>query len=141
AIYTFLFGGMAITLCQTLVRHVPVANQPTNYSTELYGKQLLEQLPPEAILFCEYAWFPLVYLQQVERQRPDLTFILQGEVFTPDHFTLVSTKRFPNIRPVTSDKPITISTTHYFWLLSRLNEKEHPLFWDPDTQYQKDFSE
>ena len=57
------------------------------------------------------------------------------------YFTLVSTKRFPNIQQVTSDTPITVSTANYFWLLSQLNAKDHPFFWDPDTQYQKDFSE
>src|SRR5215510_3525540 len=61
AICTFLFGAIAVTLGQSLVRHIPVVNQATNYSTELYGRVLLEQLPPEAILFCEYAWFPTLY--------------------------------------------------------------------------------
>ena len=141
AFYTFLWGSLAVTLGQSLVRHFPVVNQAANYSTELYGKLLLEQLPPEAILFCEYSWFPMLYLQQVEHQRPDLSFILQGEVFSPYHFTLVSTKRLPNIQQVTSDTPITVSTVNYFWLLSQLNAKDHPLFWDPDAQYQQDFSE
>jgi tetratricopeptide (TPR) repeat protein len=141
ALYAFLFGGIAVTLLQTLVRHASVANQTTNYATELYGKQLLAQLPTDAILFCEYSWFPLAYLQQVERQRPDLTFILQGEVFAPYYFTLVSTKRYPNIKQVISDKTIKVSATDYFWLLARLNEKEHQLFWDPDAKYQKNFKD
>jgi Tfp pilus assembly protein PilF len=141
AIYAFLFSGIALTLLQSLVRHAPVANQTPNYAAELYGKQLLTQLPTDALLFCEYSWFPLLYLQQVERQRPDLTFILQGEVFTPQYFTLVSTKRYPNIKQVTSDKIVTVSTTDYFWLLARLNEQDHPLFWDPDPKYQKHFSD
>jgi Tfp pilus assembly protein PilF len=141
AIYTFLFGGIIVTLGQSLVRHSPVVNQTTNYATETYGKVLLEELPSEAILFCEYAWFPLQYLQQVEHQRPDLSFILQGEVFSPSHFSLISTQRYPNVQQVTSDKPITVSTIDYFWLFSDLNAKRHPLFWDPDAQYQQDFSE
>src|SRR5215470_5323484 len=141
AIYTFLFGGIIVTIGQSLVRHSPVVNQMTNYATETYGKVLLEELPPEAILFCEYAWFPLQYLQQVEHQRPDLSFILQGEVFSPSHFSLISTQRYPNVQQVTSDKPITVSTIDYFCLFSDLNAKHHPLFWDPDAQYQQDFSE
>jgi Tfp pilus assembly protein PilF len=141
AVYTVLFGAIAVTLGQSLVRHSPVVNQATNYTTEIYGKVLLEELPPEAILFCEYAWFPLQYLQQVERQRPDLSVILQGEVFSPTHFSLISTQRYPHVQQVTSNKPITVSTVDYFWLLSELNEKHHSLFWDPDAQYQKDFSE
>lgn len=141
AIYTCLCGGLVVTLLQNAIRHYAVANQATNYATELYGKQLLEQLPPEAILFCEYSWFPLLYLQQVERQRPDLTSILQGEVLFPDYYKLISEKRFPNIRHVKSDTPTLISTAEYFWLLARLNASEHPLFWDPAPRHQKHLSE
>jgi len=137
AIYAFLFGGIAITLGESFARHHPIANQAENYSTALYGKQLLEQLPADAILFCHYSWFPLLYLQQVEQWRPDLTFILQGEIFMPRYFSFISKKRFPNIRLVTSDTPVVLSNLEYFWRLSRLNEPEHPLFWDPDGQYQQ----
>lgn len=140
ALSAFLYGGMVVTLAQSLVRHYPAVNQAGNYSTELYGKVLLAQLPPDSILFCEYSWFPLLYLQQVERQRPDLSFILQGEVFSPQHFALVSTKRLPNIQQVTSDTPITVSTADYFWRLAVLNAKERALFWDPSPEYQRDFS-
>jgi len=141
ALYTFLLGGMTVTLVQAYIRHSTVVNQGTNYATELYGKQLLEQLPADAILFCEYAWFPLLYLQQIERQRPDVTLILQSEVFTPPYFSLFAKNRFPNIRQVTSPTSTVVSTTDYFWLLARLNEPEHPLFWDPDAQFQRGFSE
>src|SRR5207245_1161905 len=113
----------------------------TNSATELYGKVLLEQLPPDAILFCHYSWFPLLYLQQVEHQRPDLSFILQGEAFWPNYFNFISTQRYPNLQQVTNDKPIVISTAEYFWLLSRLNAKNHALFWEPDPQYQQNFTE
>jgi tetratricopeptide (TPR) repeat protein len=140
AVYAFLLGGIVIVLLDLFVHHNATAYQTTNYSTESYGKQLLEQLPPDAILFCEYAWFPLVYLQQVEQQRPDLTFLLQGEVFFPNYYTLPSQKRFPNIHHVTSDKPTKVITTDYFWLLSRLNTKDHPLFWDPPPGWQIDLT-
>jgi tetratricopeptide (TPR) repeat protein len=141
AVYTVLFGSIIIALIQNLTYHDAITNQATNYSTELYGKQLLDQLPPDSILFCEYSWFPLLYLQQVERQRPDLTFLLQGEVLVPNYYALISRKRFPNIQHITSEIPTTISTADYFWRLSRINAADHPLFWDPDGQYQKDFSE
>ncbi|MGE3540962.1 MAG: DUF2723 domain-containing protein [Candidatus Tectimicrobiota bacterium] len=141
AVHTVVCGGLVMTLLQTYTRHEAIANQAANYSTELYGKQLLEQLPPDAILFCEYAWFPLLYLQQVERQRPDLSTILQGEVLFPTYYKLISEKRFPNIQHVKSDAPVVISTAEYFWLLARLNAKDHPLFWDPAPKNQRHLSE
>lgn len=141
AVVGLFLGALGVTISQALVRHAPVTDQTQNYAAELYGKVLLEQLPPDAILFCEYAWFPMLYLQEIERQRPDLTFILQGAVVSPQHFSLISTRRFPNIQQVTSTQPMTISTAQYFWLFSKLNAERHPLFWDPDSQYQLDFVE
>jgi Tfp pilus assembly protein PilF len=139
AFLTFFLSALGLTVSQELVRHAPITNQADNYAAELYGKVLIEQLPPDAILFCQYAWFPLLYLQAIERQRPDLTFILQGEVFSPRYFSLISPKRFPNIQQVTSDQPVAVSTAQYFWMFSKLNAPQHPLFWDPDSQYQAEF--
>jgi tetratricopeptide (TPR) repeat protein len=134
--HAFLLAGLLITPSQTFVRHVSVANQAGDYSATLYGQQLLEQLPPDVLLFSQYAWFPLMYLQHIERQRPDVTVMLQGEVFFPRLFAFLSQKRFPNIHLVTSPEPVVMSTVDYFWLLCRLNEKEHALFWDADAKYQ-----
>jgi tetratricopeptide (TPR) repeat protein len=119
------------------MRHAHAANQAEDYSAALYGQQLLAQLPPDALLFSHYSWFPLAYLQHIERQRPDVSVMLQGEVFFPRHFAFLSQKRFPNIHLPTSPEPVVISTADYFWLLCKLNEKEHTLFWDADEKYQR----
>jgi hypothetical protein len=119
------------------MRHAAVAVQTGNYSTELYGQQLLAQLPSDAILFSQDAWFTLLYLQHVERWRPDLTVLLQGEVFFPQYFAPLSTARLPNIRLTSTAEPMAMSTWDYFWYLSRINQEEHPLFWDPDPDLQK----
>lgn len=141
ALSTLLLGGLFLSLTQGLLLHTPQAKKTDNYSTELYGKVLLEQLPPDAILFCEYSWFPLLYLQHVERQRPDLTFILQSAMLSPQYFALVSQQRFPNVQQVTSAQSMRISAEQYFWMFSKLNAQAHPLFWDPDAQFQTDFPE
>jgi tetratricopeptide (TPR) repeat protein len=141
AVYACLFGSIVITLSQMFFRHVDVANQAKNYSTELYGKQLLEQLPSDAIFFSDYSWFPLLYLQQVERRRPDLTLLLQNEVFFPSQFAFLSKKRFPNITLVTSAEPVSLSPFEYFQQLCELNQQDHPLFWDPDPQFQRVLNE
>jgi hypothetical protein len=140
-VYTCLFGSLMLTLSQTFSRHADVANQSEDYSTELYGKQLLEQLPSDAIFFGDYAWFPLLYLQQVERRRPDLTFLLQNEVFFPSQFAFLSKKRFPNITLVTSAAPVRISSLEYFQQLCKLNQEDHPFFWDADRGFQRMFAE
>jgi tetratricopeptide (TPR) repeat protein len=140
-IYACLCGSMVLTLGQMFLRNVAIANQSGNYSTELYGKQLLEQLPSDAIFFSDYSWFPLLYLQQVERRRPDLTLLLQSEIFFPSQFAFLSKKRLPNITMVTSAEPVRMSSLEYFQQLCKLNQQDHPLFWDPEYQFQIMFDE
>jgi tetratricopeptide (TPR) repeat protein len=134
-----VLGGLVLVLSLNGLRHAPVVLQSENYSAEIYGKHLLEQLPPEAIFFSSYAWFPLLYLQQVEHRRPDLTVLLQSEVFYPSRFAFLSPKRLPNVTLVTSDRPVQMSSVEYFWEFCRLNHQTHALFWEPDGQFQKLF--
>src|SRR5215475_8096180 len=134
-VYACLFGSMLIAWRQTCFRTVVVANQSRNYSTELYGKQLLAQLPSDAIFFSDYSWFPLLYLQQVERRRPDLTLLLQNEVFFPSQFAFLSKKRFPDIALVTSAETVRMSSFEYFQQLCELNQQDHPFFWDADREF------
>jgi len=135
AVYTFLFGSIAAALGGVYMRHLAVTDQTGNYSADLYGQHLLGQLPSDAILFSDYSWFPLLYLQNVERQRPDLTVLLQGDVRTPQYYAPLSKKRFPNIRLSYSPEPVMMSTEDYFWLLSKINHADHPLFWDPEPDH------
>jgi Tfp pilus assembly protein PilF len=138
-VYTFLLSGILVTWGQTFFRHVNVANQTGNYAAELYGKQLLAQLPADAIFFNDHSWFIMLYMQQVERRRPDVTILLKGDIFFPSKFAFLSKERFPNIKLVTSDQLIRISTVEYFWRLCKLNQKDHALFWEGDREFQKMF--
>ena len=114
------------------IRHSTIAYKTENYTAEAYGKELLRQLPTDAIIFSSYSWFPLLYLQHVEHRRPDLTTILQGDVIVPQYYGYLSKERFPNIRLSPQDEPFVMATGDYFWLLSQLNHQEHPLFWEPE---------
>lgn len=131
-VYAGLWGGVVVTLGHLTVRHAAVTNQAQNYATALYGAQLIEQLPPDALLLCEYEWFPLLYLQQVERQRPDLTFLRQGGVF-------VTRARFPNIRLGASDT-LALQSPAAFLQLAQFNAPEHPLFLSLDGDWQHYFA-
>jgi tetratricopeptide (TPR) repeat protein len=63
--------------------------------------------------------------------------LLQSEIFIPSQFAFLSKERFPNIKLVTSDQLIRISTVEYFWRLAKLNQEDHALFWEADRQFQK----
>ncbi|MDH3600594.1 MAG: DUF2723 domain-containing protein [Candidatus Tectomicrobia bacterium] len=140
-VYASACATVMIGLGDVFTRHLPVARQTDNYSAEIYSKHLLDQLPPDALLFSEYAWFPLLYFQQVEHRRPDLTLMLQGEVFFPQYFPIASKQRFPSLHHLTSDEPVKMSTFKYFLHLIHLNEADHPLFWEPVAQNQTALAE
>jgi tetratricopeptide (TPR) repeat protein len=108
-----------------------------DYSTKLVGKKILSELPSDSILFSEYMWFPLLYLQQIEHRRPDLTFILQAEIFLPEYFETISKKRFPNIKQIDMSNNNDIMSYEYFWELAKANTDDHPLFWEPDSHTQE----
>src|SRR5688572_4642551 len=76
-------------------------------------------------------------MQQIEHRRPDLTFILQGEVFFPEYFEAISKKRFPNIRHIDTNKNNNRTLYEYFLELSKANLVERSLFLEPDGQFQK----
>ncbi len=107
-----------------------------DHSSEYFSKQILSELPSDSILFCEYTWFPLIYMQEVERRRPDLTFLLQGEVFFPELFETISETRFPNIKAYNISNNNNNATLNLFWRFFNINDNDHPLFWEPDSQFQ-----
>jgi tetratricopeptide (TPR) repeat protein len=109
----------------------------TDFSTKLYGDKVLSGLPSDSIIFSEYLWFPLLYLQQIEHKRPDITVILQGEIFAPEYFEAVSSKRFPNIKHIDMSNNNNTTPYDYFWDLAKINSTDQHLFWEPDGQFQK----
>jgi tetratricopeptide (TPR) repeat protein len=129
------YGALIFSVLSMAQQHRATASKSHDYSSAHFGKHLLAQLPTNAILFCDYSWFPLLYLQHIERRRPDLTFILQANVFFPHYFPPLSAHRFPNIRQVTRDTPEAMTTLDYFWELVERNTDTHQIFWEPNTHY------
>ena len=129
------YGALVFSLLSMVQPHLVAATKSNDYSSARFGKHLLSQLPTNAILFCDYSWFPLLYLQHIERRRPDLSFILQANVFFPHYFPPLSAHRFPNIRLVTRDTPVTMTALDYFWKLVERNTDTHQIFWEPNTHY------
>ncbi|MGE3536609.1 MAG: DUF2723 domain-containing protein [Candidatus Tectimicrobiota bacterium] len=130
-LYALLGAGLLITLVGLGVRHSAVTYQSANVSAETYAQQLLAALPPDAIVFGEWAWFGLSHLQAVERQRPDVTVIPQGDILTPEHFTALSPERFPNVRLPLGLEGSPLPPLVSFWIFAQLNAEISPLFWDP----------
>ncbi len=135
-ILKFLLGiGIMISIFNMIdiSRYKSIKN---DYSAKLIGKKILSDLPLDAIIFSEYMWFPLLYMQHIERRRPDLTVMLQGEILLPEYFETISKKRFPNINHLHQDHRNNMHAYDYFWELSAMNMAEHQIFVEPDGQLQ-----
>jgi tetratricopeptide (TPR) repeat protein len=125
-------GSVVVVLGISFVRHGAATDQSENYSAEQYGRQLLKQLPANAIVLSEYAWFPLQYLQHVEQRRADVTVILRAAITTPEYFTALSRSQFPHVQFSDSPHILRMATRDYFWYFTRLNEPTHPIFIEPE---------
>jgi tetratricopeptide (TPR) repeat protein len=130
-----VYGALIFSILSLMQHHRNTAPKSHDYSSARFGTHLLTQLPTNAILFCDYSWFPLLYLQHIERRRPDLTFILQANVFLPHYFPPLSAHRFPNIRLVTHDTSVAMTALDYFWELVERNRNTHQIFWEPNAPY------
>ncbi|MDP3939251.1 MAG: DUF2723 domain-containing protein [Deltaproteobacteria bacterium] len=90
-------------------------------------------LPPNALVLVTSQWFPFRYLQDVEGMRPDVTILLVSDLLEPEHFTPVTSKRFPRI-VVPERTEETERWDAYFQVLLRENLGKSPVFWEPMSE-------
>lgn len=106
--------GVAVSLCLILALHSLFP--PQNWA-DRYARNLLEQLPPNAILFAgpDHAAFPILYLQAVEHLRPDVT---QGTPYGYADVSLIPDAP-PELLAELGEKPRRGMDGKYFaWLLT-----------------------
>jgi tetratricopeptide (TPR) repeat protein len=124
-----------------LINNNRVIEFKNDYSTKFISTKILSGIPLDSILFSEYLWFPLLYMQQIEHRRPDLTLILQGEVFFPEYFEAISKERFPNIKHIDAINHNNKTGYEYFWKLAKANSVNQSLFLEPDSQFKQLFTD
>lgn len=133
-VQAWVLGAVAIVLGLACVRHGATASQAQNYTAEQYGRQLLKQLPSDAIVLSDYGWFLLQYMQTIERRRPDITVILRQAVLSPQYYTPLSQVQFPNVYLSNTPEPLRMTTEEYFWFFSKLNAPTHAIFFEPQRE-------
>ena len=139
ATYHIINLSIIFTLLFFLIGNIKdnnISSPRNDHSAKLLGKKMISELPLDSILFTNYMWFPLLYLQHIEHRRPDLTFILQAEVFFSKYFETISQERFPNINHLEVSAAKDIMDLDFFWALAGLNASEHRLFWESNNNLQ-----
>lgn len=87
-------------------------------------KTVLNDLPPNAIVFSTLTWFMLSYLQQCEGYRPDVPILSLSSFLAPDFFSKLDQSKFRNIVvPKVPQK--RLGSAFLTW-----NIDIHPIFWE-----------
>ncbi len=60
-------------------------------------RNMINDLPPNAIIISSLTWFMLSYLQQAEGYRPDVSILSLTSFIAPDFFSKLEASKFPNI--------------------------------------------
>ncbi|MFH1563987.1 MAG: DUF2723 domain-containing protein [Nitrospirota bacterium] len=106
------------------------------YFARDYGKNILNQLPENSILFnqVDYNVFPLWYLQYVEKQKIDVP-VFTVLFLTRDWFVERLLKLYPEIKVTCSLKE---KHTHIFDNIIYNNRDTHPIYFTHDFLTQKE---
>ncbi|MFQ5589189.1 MAG: protein O-mannosyl-transferase family [Nitrospiria bacterium] len=126
---TYLRFGVVLVLLQMvlLVSHHFQENRNSNYwKTRLVTKNLLNDLPPNAIVVSTLTWFMLSYLQQAEGYRPDVSIVSLSSFLAPDFFSKLNQAKFQNI--IIPDNTSSSKTFGSAFLSE--NVHAYPIYWE-----------
>lgn len=88
-------------------------------------KKVIDDLPPNAIVFTTHSWFGLNYLQQSEGYRPDISIISISSFVAPDFFSKLTPSKFYNlILPAVPEEELGSA-----FLTENIYRR--PIYWEP----------
>lgn len=90
-----LYLLMGVTVASSAVANKPYADKSRYYSTDRFGKYLLQSIEYKGFLLDQFAWFQTLYLQAVENSRPDVSSVLRNAFIAPEIFYNVNNDKFP----------------------------------------------
>ena len=125
---TALFTLLGIQLFSLFSSHV-FDNLKNDYwaAHDIY-KSVLNDVPPNSIVFMENTVFGMNYTQQVSGMRPDVTLMSVADVLEPSIYSTITQERYPNV---------IIPKTTPGRLGPEIIEKNilsHPIYWEPGVR-------
>lgn len=100
------------------------------------ARRELQRLPQDAIAITTLFWFPMRYLQDVERERPDVDVIMASDVLAPEYFNPLSRQRFPRLN-LPELEPLKTPWTRYMPEFINRNIERRRIYFEPQLTMNK----
>lgn len=125
AVLLYLLMGMAVA--SSFVANKPYADKSGYYSTDRFGKYLLQSVEYKGLLLDQFAWFQTLYLQAVENSRPDVSSVLRNAFLAPEVFYGVNNDKFPLLVIPEREK----ESSPYSFMMDTVdrNVRRLPVYW------------
>jgi tetratricopeptide (TPR) repeat protein len=91
-------------------------------------RSILSEVKPNAIVISQLYYFPLSYIQEIERWRPDVTVMSKSDFYAPHQFRPVTQERFPGMIVPQADPLLLLPE------LIKANVRERPMYWEPKEE-------
>lgn len=126
--YLVLIGSfLAIHLFLLFTNHFRENDKSDYWTPRDLLKNVLYDIPSNAVIFSNRAWFGLGYLQQSEVYRPDITLFSVSSFLAPELFSKIDQAKFPNVTiPLEADKELGPA-------FLQQNIGSHPIYWEPNV--------
>ncbi len=125
--YIRVFVGLIVLQMLVLFSGHFKENRSSDYwKTRSVTRNILNDLPPNAIVISTLTWFMLSYLQQAEGHRPDVSIVSLSSFLSPDFFSRLEQSKFQDIViPVASSSSKSFGSA----FLSE-NVHAYPIYWE-----------
>jgi len=124
----FILVLITVQFVLLFVSHLKENNGSDYWVARNVSRNILNSMPPNAIVISNLTWFMLSYLQQTEAYRPDLSVLSLTSLLAPDVYSKLDQNKFQNIViPEVSLRDLGPE------FLSQ-NVEYHPIYWETAGQ-------
>ncbi|MDC4223419.1 MAG: DUF2723 domain-containing protein [Candidatus Manganitrophus sp.] len=125
-----LWGLLGIQLIFLFSDHLQQNYEGDYWATRSIYRTILNDVPPNSIIFMVNTIFGLTYMQQIEGLRPDVTLMRIVDFLTPQVFSEINQEKYPYIVIPTASKQEELGP-----LFIENNIRDHPIYWEPSLKY------
>src|SRR5579863_5220940 len=125
------WGGLAVLaggVSMSLVFNLEENAKGSYWLARDLSKTMLRETGQEAVILAQSFYFPLSYLTEIERWRPDVTLISKSDFLAPEYFQRVTALRFPRVAIPEGEESALLRR------FVQVNLPEHPIYWEPNNE-------
>ncbi len=117
---------LGIQMLMLFQNHYKENNNGNYWKTRSVSRNLINDLPPNAIVISTLTWFMLSYIQQAEGYRPDVSIVSLSSFIAPDFFSKLEQSKFENI--VIPKEGVSGNEFGSAFLSENVNR--YPIYWE-----------